>query len=474
MTDPHENHKTSRWRLRLGERRYLLIAGDLLMSFIALGIALFYWQLGEEPVRFVEFLRVRPPFWFFLMPFIWLILLVETYDTHRAADWRKTLRGVATAALIGIGLYMVIYFTSEPRSLPRRGVAGFVGAASLLTLLWRAFYIRIFTAPQFLRRVVLLGAGVTGQALLKVINGLDSPPFHVVGVLDDDPQKIGTQVNGHQVLAGGDYLLDLVAEQEITDTIVAISGKMRDETFNALLTAQERGVEITRMPVAYEELLGRVPVHYLEADWVLRSLVDEARVSAFYEMGKRLVDVVGGLVGVLILTMITPFIALAILLESGWPVVFSQTRAGKGGRPYRIRKFRTMRTDAEQDGQPQLAKEADRRATALGRFLRKTRLDEWPQFLNVLSGDMSLVGPRPERPELMEHFQKQIPFYRARLLAKPGITGWAQINFGYAGTIEEMVVKLEYDLYYIKHRTIWLDFIILLRTVGTVFGFRGR
>jgi lipopolysaccharide/colanic/teichoic acid biosynthesis glycosyltransferase len=133
-----------------------------------------------------------------------------------------------------------------------------------------------------------------------------------------------------------------------------------------------------------------------------------------------------------------------------------------------------MRVDAEKAGEPQLAREDDKRSTTLGRLLRKSRLDEWPQFINVLVGDMSLVGPRPERPELMQHFEKQIPFYRARLLAQPGITGWAQVNMGYAATLEDMSKKLEYDLYYIKRRNLLLDFVIILRTLATVFGFRGR
>ena len=255
--------------------------------------------------------------------------------------------------------------------------------------------------------------------------------------------------------------------------IVAISGKIEDNTFRTLLEAQERGAEITRMPSAYEEVLGRVPVHYLEADWILRSFVDEARTTNFYFLAKRIVDILGGLVGVGILAVIGPFISAAVVLETGRPIVFSQTRAGKGGRPYRIMKFRTMHQDAEKNG-AQLAKENDSRTTRLGRFLRKSHLDEWPQFINVLRGEMSLVGPRPERPELMEHFQKQIPFYRARLLAKPGVAGWAQVNFGYAANLEDMVVKLEYDLYYIKHRNILLDIVIILRTVGTIFGFRGQ
>jgi lipopolysaccharide/colanic/teichoic acid biosynthesis glycosyltransferase len=228
------------------------------------------------------------------------------------------------------------------------------------------------------------------------------------------------------------------------------------------------------MPRAYEDMLGRVPIRLLEADWILRSFVDENRVSSFYELAKRFTDIAGGLIGVVILILLLPFITLAIWLDDGLPIFYKQLRLGKGSQPYNILKLRTMRRDAELDGAPQWAREDDARATRIGRLLRKSHLDELPQFINVLRGEMSLVGPRAERPELMGHFQQSVPFYRARLLVKPGITGWAQVNFGYATTIEETTIKLEYDLYYIKHRNLLLDLIILLRTPGTVLGFRGR
>jgi lipopolysaccharide/colanic/teichoic acid biosynthesis glycosyltransferase len=255
---------------------------------------------------------------------------------------------------------------------------------------------------------------------------------------------------------------------------VAISGEMKGTTFQTLLDAQESGIQITRMPVIYEELTSRVPIKILETDWLLRSFVDDTQVSSFYNFVKRFVDIIGGLIGSIGLLIMLPLIGCAILVDDGWPIFYSQIRLGKGGRPYEIIKFRTMIKDAEADGKPRWAKEDDERATRVGRFLRKTRLDEWPQFLNVLYGDMSLVGPRSERPKLVEHFQKHVPFYRARLLVKPGITGWAQINFSYASSIEETIIKLEYDLYYIKHRSLWMDLMILLRTPGTMFGMRGQ
>jgi len=374
-------------------------------------------------------------------------------------------------------LYLSLYFYyyQPPKSLlPRLGVATFVITVSVLTLLWRRVYIHVFTAPQFMRRVLLIGGGLSGQLLLKEINNLKNKPFALVGIIDDDHRKLGQFVEKYQVIGSSEHLFKIIEENDISDVIVAITGEMQGTMFQALLDAQEIGVEIIRMPTIYEELLGRVPILSLEANWILRSFVDEVRVSGFYLLGKRLLDIIGGLIGSLIFLILLPFIALVTIIDDGFPVFYSQERFGRGGQPYGIVKFRTMRRDAEPDGQPRWAREDDERATRTGRFLRKTHLDELPQFLNVLRGDMSLVGPRAERPELVEYFQRHIPFYRARLLVKPGITGWAQINFGYASTIEETITKLEYDLYYIKHRSVTMDLVIMLRTPATVLGFRGR
>lgn len=458
----------------------MLFAGDFILAFIALGITLYLWGSADRFPRVFEFWNFvfrRPPTWFFFLPFVWLLLLIELYDIHRAGDWGKTVRGIATAAAVGLGFYLLLYFfytDSGGIALPRRGVAIFVGSASVLTLGWRSIYIRVFTAPRFLRRVALVGGGKTGRILLQIISELWPPPFYMVGIIDDDPKKAGIQVEGLPVIGTSENLLPLISEKQISDIIVCISGEMHGSMFQALLDAQEQGVEISRMPVVYEDLLGRVPIRLLEADWILRSFVDQARVGGFYELGKRLVDVAGGVAGLLILLLILPFVGLAIVLDDGFPIFYAQTRSGRGGQPYQIIKFRTMRRDAEADGQPHWAKEDDERATRTGRFLRKTHLDEIPQFWNVLRGDMSLVGPRAERPELVEMFQRHVPFYRARLMVKPGVTGWAQVNFGYASTIDETITKLEYDLYYIKHRSLRTDLIILLRTPATVFGFRGR
>jgi len=454
------------------ERRIVLIIGDFLAASLATFCALYFWAqfdwLGFSPT----FIRSRAD-WFILMPLGWLILMINNYDVIRASSRRETLRGVAVSGAGGVIVYLVAYFTSAPGSLPRRGVLYFLILVVLATLIWRLLYLRVFTAPAFLRHTLVVGAGDSGQTLLRVINAIPAPPFQVVGLIDDDEKKQGTQIEGHQVLGSSDALLDAIGEHDVSEIIVAILGSMNGEMFQAILDAQEQGVVITRMPVAYEELLGRLPINHLESDWLVRSFVDEVRVSPLYLLSKRAIDLLGGLVGVFCLALIFPWVGLAIIIESGRPVLYVQERLGQGGRPYGVVKFRTMRQDAEADGEAHWAREGDPRATKVGLFLRKTHLDEFPQFINVLRGEMSLVGPRPERPELVAGLQKQVPFYRARLLTKPGITGWAQVNYGKGASIEGSAEKLEFDLYYIKHRNLMLDFWIILKTTGSMIGFRG-
>ncbi len=470
------NHTASKARglqLGLGERRLLLIAGDLLAGAGAVAVALALWARIDYlgPVPTIEFVRFRAG-WFVALPLLWPFLMVNLYDAHRASSWRETLKGVLLAAGSGLIIYAIIYFTLEG-SLVRRGVLYFLGFAILFTLVWRGAYLLVFTAPSFLRRVLIVGAGESGTALVQAIRGLSQPPFNLVGLIDDDPAKQGRELSGVRVLGDNAQLRAILDEHGISDVIVAITGALNGSMFQALLDAQQRGVQIARMPVAYEALLGRVPIRYLESDWLLRSFVDELQVSTVYLLLKRLLDMLGGIVGLSLLGIALPWVALAIILESGRPIFLRQRRLGQGGRPFDVIKFRTMRQDAEADGQAHWAQQGDPRTTRVGRLLRRTHVDEFPQFWNVLIGEMSLVGPRPERPELVAELEKQIPFYRARLLVKPGIGGWAQVNYGKGASVEGSAEKLEYDLYYIQHRSLLMDVWILLRTAGAIFGLRG-
>lgn len=471
-------------RLRPNEQLSILLLGDLITSATAMGAAIYFWyqyslyrliDSGLTPGRAQRLISIEVPFWFYLLPLVWLLLMVESYEPHTSGSWRKTLRGIAVAPIAGLLGYSVLFtINQDPNSLPRIAVGAFLVIASFLTLVWRAFYIRLYTSSGLLRRVVIIGAGKAGRSLADVYLKLSPPPFSLLGFIDDDIGKQNEATQGIPVLGGSETLLNLIEDLRITDIVVAINGEIKGETFQNILDAQERGLEVTRMPILYEEMTGRVPIDHLESDWVIRSFVDQVRISGVHELFKRLMDILGGFAGVLILVVIFPIAALAILLESGFPIFYSQARLGKGGSSFRISKFRTMQQNAEADGEAKLAAQNDPRVTRVGNFLRRTRLDEMPQFWSVIGGEMSLVGPRAERPELVAEFQKQIPFYRARLLVKPGLTGWAQINYGYVASVKETAVKLEYDLYYIKHRTLAMDVQIVLRTIGTVLRMIGR
>lgn len=467
--------RPNRIHLRPSEQRAILFVGDVVVTIIAVIIALYYWAYQDLQFDFsIRFVLERVPGWFYLLALGWLILLVDLYDVHRAANLRDTIRGIAVAAIAGFVVYAVIYLISPKGSLPRQGVGAYLAVAAVLTLSWRLIYIRLYTDPAFMRRVLIIGAGNAGSTLVSAYRKLWPPPFFLVGLIDDDPTKSESAIEGYPIIANSEKLLEVVDDQGVSDLIVAINGEIKGSTFQKLLDAQEKGIEIIRMQTIYEELLGRVPIQHLESDWIIRSFVDETRMHGLYEVGKRLLDIIGSMAGLFIFVVFFPFIAFFTLLDSGFPIFYRQRRLGKGAKPYTIFKIRTMRKDAESDGKAVPASKNDPRITRVGNFLRRARIDELPQFLNVLRGEMSIVGPRSERPELVEMYQKQIPFYRARLLVKPGITGWAQINFGYVSTVEDTIIKLEYDLYYIKHRSLVTDISIILRTIGTVLGFRGR
>jgi exopolysaccharide biosynthesis polyprenyl glycosylphosphotransferase len=479
------NFQTSQLRLRPDEHRIILLIGDLLMSIASNFAAIYTWKEYQRYVlvssdlkpRLVEQLlgNINIPVWFYLLPIAWLLLTIELYEPHTATNWRKTLRGIAIAAFVGLVIYSLVFIIrAEPTSLPRVGVGAYLLYASILTLFWRSLYIRFYTSSGRMRRALVVGAGRAGNTFAEVYLSQEPPPFVLVGYVDDDPRKLGQNIKGFPIISQSFDLLNLIDENRITDVIVAINGPIQGATFQTILDVQEQGVEVTRMPTLYEEMTGRVPIHHLETDWIIRSFTDQARVSGMYLLVKRLLDILGGLLGLLGFIFFFPFIALAVFVDSGLPIFYSQPRLGQVGRVFNIYKFRTMHQNAESDGKVRPTEENDPRVTRVGNFLRKTRLDELPQFWNILLGEMSLVGPRAERPELVQSFQKEVPFYRARLLAKPGLTGWAQINYGYVATVRDTEVKIEYDLYYIKHRTLGMDFNIMLRTVSTVLSRSGR
>ena len=475
MAEMNPIHTSFKQRLSPRERRGILIFGHILAVLLALLVSLFSWATEDEWLGLsLKFLMERPDPWFYLLPLLWLILMAPLYNVRKVHYFQYALKIVISSALTCIAVYLLIFFLAPAKTLPRRGVIVFFIAAALFTLLWRRIFARFYFVKDAFVNTIIVGAGKAGTRIAEIINTTEGVSYRVLGFIDDDPAKIGTEIEGYPVLGGSERYFEIVEELNASQIIMAISNHLDERIFDCLTQSEERGITVTTMPMIYEELLGRVPVHLLNTDWLLRSFYDMSHSSLFYEILKRLFDILGGLIGLILLCLITPVVALATLIDSGRPIFYTQERLGLRGGAFNMIKFRTMVQNAEKDGIARPASEHDSRITKVGSFLRRSHLDEMPQFINVLRGDLSLVGPRAERPQIVKDLQREVPFYRARLLVRPGITGWAQVNQNYAAGTEENTVKLEYDLYYIKHRSLLMDLSILFHTFKMIFGLKGR
>jgi exopolysaccharide biosynthesis polyprenyl glycosylphosphotransferase len=452
------------------QRRLVLALIDLLFVNAAVVIALAVWALrGDKDLRD---LLTTQAYWFGLFSILWLCFeyLSGLYDLRIVAQLRATIRALAQTFLLVLVAYLLIFF-SIPTELPR-GIVVYHGVAAMtLIALWRGAYIRV--AP-FRRRALIVGAGEAGREIARVIRSQFQTHYDVIGFVDDDAAKQGQRIEGLNVLGTRADLTRLVQEHRVAEIILAITRALSDDLFAALLDAQELGVDIAPMPLVYEEVTGRVPVRYIGDSWYVALPLRHASSEGLYGALKRVFDVTIALIGLSVFALMLPFLALAIKLDSPGAVFYAQPRVGQGGRIFRVLKLRTMVRDAEPNGQAVWAARNDPRVTRVGKILRRLHLDEVPQFWNVLRGEMSIVGPRPERPEFVAQLEKQIPFYRLRHAVKPGLAGWAIAHADYVDSVEDARLRVEYDLYYIKHQSLGLDVWILFRAIGHVLAFKGR
>lgn len=456
--------------LRSSERRLALLFGDAAAVVVAVLLALWTWSITAGFPYDLAFLRERAV-WLLAVP-VWLVLLIPTRHAAIALDIRQTALGIVRAAATMLVIYLGVFFYAGGDRLPRLVAVYLFWDATLLVFAWRVVALWSLTQAPFSRRVLVAGSG---QALLTAIDLLKDTSFRdaeLVGVATSDAAGAGWNV------VGPPAEVDRIARRlDVTDLIVALEGRadeVDDQWVQRLLRCQESGTHVVRLAQLYEDTLGRVPVEHVGSSWLVTNFFDVARFRDASPLAKRLLDVAVATVLTVAGLLVAPAIALAILVESGRPVLYRQPRLGRGGRPFQITKFRTMQNDAEPDGQAKWSTPNDARVTRVGRVLRRTRLDELPNLVAVLRGEMSMVGPRPERPQFVEQLEREVPLYRARLIVSPGLTGWAQVNWAYGDSVPDAAVKLEYDLYYIKHQSIWFDALILLRTVGTMFRLGGQ
>ena len=315
------------------------------------------------------------------------------------------------------------------------------------------------------KRVLILGDGKLAHDLSRVLVYDRSHRYEVVGILSRDPSRVGTRVVNPAVIGTVDQLFELSEYHQVQSIAVCVEDRRGSMPLDALLDVKSMGIEVVDGHRMYEEECGRLSIDELKPSFLIFS--SGFRRKPLLMVLKRIGDLVGALVGLVFLAPLLAVVALGIKLDSPGPILYRQMRVGLHGYPYLLLKFRSMRPDAESDG-VKWAELQDVRVTKFGQWLRQLRLDELPQFLNVLKGEMSLVGPRPERPHFVQDLRKQIPYYDLRHTLRPGITGWAQICFQYAGSVEDSHVKLQYDLYYVKNLSLWLDLKILFRTIGVV------
>jgi sugar transferase (PEP-CTERM system associated) len=315
-------------------------------------------------------------------------------------------------------------------------------------------------------RVLVLGTGPEARVVEASLAKADAPGLHVVGFYALEKTQ-ETVVSPNRVLAKVGSIEDLVKRLGVREIIVAVHEQRGGVLpLRGLLECRLNGIRITDLARFFERVHGRVPIESLKASWLIYG--NGFRQDWLRRTVKRTFDVVISLALLFLCLPLLITVAALISLESGRPVIYRQERIGLRGRPFVVFKFRSMQKDAEADGAPRWAAPRDSRVTALGRILRRSRIDELPQLLNVLKGEMSFVGPRPERPAFVEMLTEQVPFYAVRHSVKPGITGWAQVRYSYGATVEQSVKKLEYDLYYVKNNTVFLDLLILLETVRVV------
>ena len=315
------------------------------------------------------------------------------------------------------------------------------------------------------KRVLILGDGNLAHDLARVLVYDRSHRYDVVGVLSRDSSRVGARVVNPTVIGTVDQLFEISEQYQVESIAVCVEDRRGSMPLDALLDVKSMGIEVVDGHRMYEEECGRLSIDELKPSFLIFSSGFKRKPVAM--LLKRTGDILGALIGLAFLAPLMSSIALCIKWDSSGPVFYRQARVGLHGFPYVLLKFRSMRHDAEADG-VKWAQVGDPRITKLGYWLRKLRLDELPQFLNVLKGEMSLVGPRPERPHFVQDLRKEIPYYDLRHTVRPGITGWAQISFHYAASLEDSHIKLQYDLYYVKNLSLWLDFKILFRTIRVV------
>jgi len=470
--------RPQRLGLQISERRVLLLVGDIFG--LGLGLAAALWLRDDAILGAFRNLgriyEIRLHWWPVLWT-VWVLLAtaLNCYDFDSRRARCKARYTLAALRLWSQPRTFFVPYVSGPLVFSRSSGVISAVVSSVGVAVWRTAYASLIRQPLFCRRLLVIGAGRSGRALVSAIDCLpESSGMQLVGLLDDELALQQARAGSVSVLGDSSDLLPTVEREQVSEIAIAISdpSSMSRPLTQGLVVCRSAAISLIPMTAYYEQVAEALSVEILGQN--LLAILGQNSMAAqhLWDLSRRAADVGCALAGMLGLLVLLPWIALAIYADCPGPTFYSQLRVGKSGSAFRIFKFRSMIPNAESNGTV-WASENDPRVTRFGRIMRRTRIDELPQLWNLLVGNMTLISPRPERPEFVRELQTILRYYAIRHTIKPGLTGWAQARYRYGSTVEDALVKLEYDLYYVKHRGPVLDLMIALKTLRVVLEPRG-
>lgn len=451
----------------ISERKFLLRSVDVFLLILCLWFTNRF--LDFSYINFKNDLIFK---WLFLVSFYYILFgeIFQLFNLNVSSNRYLSVRSIILTAFITTIFYVFTPYISPSLPDNRLQIVYFFLVISIPIVCWRFIYMWLIFSPKHFKNIVFIGSSNKIEELLLHIK---KDNIHKVNAYISDKELPG--VNGF-VDINSENILDIIFDGSVTEVIVSKKG-LSDDYIKAinkdLIYLFENGINIKSYETFYEEVTDRVPKEYLNYDFYKYINFSKNNNSRLYFFWLRILDIFTSICGLLLFFLLIPFLVIGNFFGNRGNLFYTQERVGIKGKPFKIYKLRSMIKNAEKDGAVWAAKN-DTRITTFGKFLRNTRLDEFPQFINILKGDMSLIGPRPERPEFVRELKEKIPFYAIRHVIRPGLTGWAQVNYPYANTIKEQEKKLRYDLYYIKERNSFLDFKILIKTITTVLYSRGQ
>ena len=398
----------------------------------------------------------------------------EMYNLQVASNQFQVIKSIILTTSITVLFYLLTPFYTPVLPSNRLQIVIFFIAIFIALFVWRMIYVRFFASNRFSKKVILICDKEQLKELVYALEDAD-PHYRVLGFVNSDSadnKSLGNikikniDINSLEEFVKKNYISEVVVASQKTDGITV-------NLYNQLIHLLENGYIIREYTHVYENITQRIPVQYVSRDFYRYFPFSRSNQNHFYLSIVRFFEIVFSLTGLLIGVIILPIILIGNLFGNRGKLFYTQERVGKNGKIFNIVKYRTMVKNAELEGAV-FATINDNRVTPFGKIMRKSRMDEIPQFINILKGDMAVIGPRPERPIFVNEIAEVMPFYETRHVIKPGLTGWAQVNYSYGATIDDSLIKLQYDLYYIKHRSIFLDVNIIFKTLSTVLLYRGQ